>query len=117
MIRVIIERKLKKVEHISRLIRQIRVAAMAQQGYISGETLVGTEDTHAITVISTWKSLEDWQAWEKSEQRIALERQIAALLTEPPMVKTYRVMSAEELEYLEDPEGWLRERERHSLDG
>jgi len=117
MIRVIIERKLKKVEHISRLIRQIRVAAMAQRGYISGETLVGTEDTHAIIVISTWKSLEYWQAWEKSEQRVTLDRQIASLLTEPPIVKTYRVMSAEELEYLEDPEGWLQKRERPSLDG
>ena len=117
MIRVIIERKLKKVEHISRLIRQIRVVAMAQRGYISGETLVGTEDTHAITVISTWKSLECWQAWEKSEQRVTLDRQIASLLTEPPIVKTYRVMSAEELEYLEDPEGWLQKREHPSLDG
>ena len=117
MIRVIIERKLKRVEHISRLLRQIRAAAMAQRGYVSGETLVGTEDTHAITVISTWKSLEYWQAWEKSEQRVTLDRQIASLLTEPPIVKTYRIMSAEELEYLEDPEGWLQKRERPSLDG
>jgi len=117
MIRVIIERKLKSVEHISRLLRQIRAAAMAQRGYVSGETLVGTEDTHAITVISTWRSLEYWQAWEKSEQRVTLDRQIASLLTEPPIVKTYRIMSAEELEYLEDPEGWLQKRERPSLDG
>ena len=117
MIRVIIERKLEKVEHISRLLRQIRVAAMSQRGYISGETLVSTEDSHAITVISTWQSLECWQVWEKSEQRVALERQISPILTEPPIVKTYRVMSAEELDYLEDPEGWLRKRERHSLDG
>lgn len=117
MIRVIIERKLKRVEHISRLLRQIRAAAMAQRGYVSGETLVGTEDTHAITVISTWRSLEYWQAWEKSDQRVTLDRQIASLLTEPPIVKTYRIMSAEEFEYLEDPEGWLQKRERPSLDG
>ena len=117
MIRVIIERKLKRVEHISLLLRQIRAAAMAQRGYVSGETLVGTEDTHAITVISTWRSVEDWRAWEKSEQRVTLDREVKSLLVEPPVIRTYRILSTEELEYLEDPASWLQERERPSFDG
>ncbi len=54
MIRVLIERKLRKRENISKLIRQIRVAAMAQRGYISGETLFDTEENGTIAVISTW---------------------------------------------------------------
>jgi len=59
MIRVLIERKLKKRENISRLIRQIRIAAMAQRGYVSSETLVNTEDNGTIAVISTWANVDD----------------------------------------------------------
>ncbi|MFC1956116.1 antibiotic biosynthesis monooxygenase family protein [Chloroflexota bacterium] len=116
-IRVIIERRLKKGEHISSLLRQLRVAAIAQRGYISGETLVNTEDSNFITVISTWRSIEDWRAWEKSEQRTKSNRQIASLLEGPSIIKVYSIMSTEESEYLENPTDWLQKKERPSFDG
>ena len=117
MIRVLIERKLKKREQISKLIWQIRIAAMAQPGYISSETLVNTEDNSAITVISTWANVESWKKWKASKQRIAMEREIEPLLEQPEIIRTYQIISTEEMEYLEDPEGWLQQRERHSLGG
>jgi len=117
MIRVLIERKLKKREHISKLIWQIRIAAMAQPGYISSETLVNTEDNGAITVISTWANVESWKKWEASEQRIAIDREIEPLLEQPEIIRTYQIISTEEMEFLEDPEGWLQQREHHSLGG
>ena len=48
MVRVLIERKLKKREHISKMIREIRNAAMAQPGYISSETMVDVDDRSAL---------------------------------------------------------------------
>lgn len=117
MIRVLIERKLKNREHISKLIRQIRIAAMAQPGYISGETLVNTEDNGTIAVISTWANVESWKKWEVSEQRVAMDREIKPLLEQPQIIRIFQIISTEEMEYLEDPEGWLRQREHHSLDG
>jgi quinol monooxygenase YgiN len=117
MIRVLIERKLKNRENISKLIRQIRIAAMAQRGYISSETLVNTEDSGAIAVISTWANVESWKKWEASEQRIAMDKEIEPLLEQPQVIKTYQIISTEEMEYLEDPEGWLQQREHHSLGG
>ena len=117
MIKVIIERRLKKRGNIAQLFRQLRAAAMAYRGYISGETLANTEDNTSITVVSTWRSLEDWKTWEASEQRAAIDRQIESLLVERPVARTYSVMSAEELEYLEDPAGWFREKEHPSFDG
>jgi quinol monooxygenase YgiN len=117
MIRVLIDRKLKKREHISKLIRQIRIAAMAQQGYISSETLVNTEDNGNITVISTWANVESWEKWKASEQRVAMDREIETLLEHPEIIRTYQIISTEEMEFLEDPEGWLQQRERHSLGG
>jgi quinol monooxygenase YgiN len=117
MIRVLIERKLKKRENISKLIRQIRIAAMAQRGYVSSETLVNTEDNGTIAVISTWANVESWKKWEASEQRIAMDREIAPLLEQPQIIRTFQIISTEEMEYLEDPEGWLQQREHHSLGG
>jgi len=117
MIRVIIERRLKKGEQISSLLRQLRTGAMGARGYIGGETLVDTEDANIIMVISTWKSVEDWRAWETSERRVFLDRQVKSLLVEPPVIRTYRILSTEELEYLEDPASWLQERERPSFNG
>jgi len=117
MIRVIIERKLKKREHISKLIQKIRIAAMAQPGYISSETLVNTEDNSAVTVISTWASAESWKKWKTSKQRIGMEREIAPLLEQPEKIGIYQIFSTEEMEYLEDPEGWLQKKERRSLGG
>jgi antibiotic biosynthesis monooxygenase (ABM) superfamily enzyme len=117
MIRVLIERKLKKREHISKLIWQIRIAAMSQPGYVSSETLVNTDDNSAITVISTWANIESWKKWEASEQRITMDREIESLLEQPEIIRTFQILSTEEMEFLEDPEGWLRQRERHSLGG
>jgi len=90
---------------------------MSQPGYISSETLVNTEDNSAITVISTWANVESWKKWEASEQRIAMDREIEPLLEQSEIIRTCQILSTEEMEFLEDPEGWLWQRERHSLGG
>jgi len=93
MIKVIIERQAKEAEHLLSLLREIRAAAMKQPGYISGETLVSTEDNSSFVVISTWQSLKDWKAWDKSEGRARLEKRIEQLLVKAPEVRVYRYLS------------------------
>ena len=117
MVRVIIERKLKKREPISKLLQQIRGVAMTQPGYVSSEILVNTEDTSLIMIISTWDDIKSWNKWAISGQRIAIDREIDLLLEQPQTIKTYNIILPEEIEFLEDPEGWLQKREHHSLDG
>jgi antibiotic biosynthesis monooxygenase (ABM) superfamily enzyme len=117
MIRVLIERILSKRENISTLIRQIRIAAMAQPGYISSETLLNSEGNGTIMIISTWANVESWKKWEASEQRVTIDKEIEPLLEKPQTIRIYQIISTEEMEYLEDPEGWLQLRERHSLGG
>ena len=95
MIRVIIERHVKEGESLSPRLRELRAAAMHQPGYVTGETLVSTEDKSIVTVISTWHSLEDWKAWEISETRARLYQQIEPLLVEKPKVRTYQIMATE----------------------
>jgi heme-degrading monooxygenase HmoA len=96
MIKVIIERHLKEGKSLSPLLRELRAAAMHHPGYVTGETLVNTEDDSIITVISTWRSLEDWKAWETSETRAKLGQQIRTLLVEEPKFTIYKIMTTEE---------------------
>ena len=97
MVRIVIERHLKegKKGALMPLLRELRAAAMHQPGYVTGETLASAEDPSTISVLSTWRSLEDWKAWEKSEQRIKLYKQIEQLLVEKPKVSIYQVMAVE----------------------
>lgn len=95
MIKVIIERHVREGKNMSPLLRELRAAAMHQAGYVTGETLVSTEDNCIITVISTWHSLEDWKAWETSGTRARLYQQIEPLLVEKPKVRTYQMMATE----------------------
>jgi len=96
MIKVIIERHVKKGESLSPLLQELRAVAIHQPGYVTGETLVSTEDKSIVAVISTWRSLEDWKTWETSEARVKLYQQIEPLLTEKPKVRTYHIMATEE---------------------
>ena len=98
MIRVLIERHITEGNrgNLVRLLREMRTVAMHQPGYVTGETLESTEDASIIAVLSTWRSLEDWKAWDKSGQRMKLYQQIEPLLVEKPKVSIYQVMAAEE---------------------
>ena len=93
MVRVIIEHQVKdskNVESVLDLIRELRNEAMKRQGYITGETLVNTEDTRNILVISTWHDLKNWQDWDTSETRLKITEGIKPLLVKPYTVRTYR---------------------------
>ena len=98
MVRVIIQRHLKegKKGDLLPLLRALRTAAMNYSGYIHGESLAGADDPSIISVLSTWSSLEDWKAWEKSEQRVKLYEKIAPLLVEKSKVSVYQIMATEE---------------------
>jgi len=97
MIRVIIDRRAKVGEDLSALLVELRVAAIVHfPGYIGGETLVNTEDSSNIVVISTWRSIEDWKRWAKSETRTKLYQRIEPLLQQKPKVRTFCIMATEQ---------------------
>ena len=98
MIKVIIERYAKGGQDISPLLRQLRAAAIHFPGYVTGETLVSTQDSSILITISTWQRLEDWKRWETSETRAGLYQQIEPLLLEKPTVRTYQIVATEDRE-------------------
>ncbi|MBN2239679.1 MAG: antibiotic biosynthesis monooxygenase [Dehalococcoidales bacterium] len=117
MIRVVIKRHVQHEEKISELIRELRAAAMPHPGYLGGETLVSTEDSNAITVIGSWRSIIDWENWKNSKKRVDIDRRIEPLLVAPATIEIYELIPAEELDFLEDPYGFLSLMEHPSFDG
>jgi len=91
MVKVLVERKIagKKVGEIVRLLRQLRVQAMQQPGYISGETLHSMDDPNFYLVISTWESLEQWQNWFKNPLQQTPATEIDDSLESPTRLRVF----------------------------
>ncbi len=83
-VKIIIRRKVSKGKEaqLLPLLLQLRAKAVTQPGYVSGETLRNASDPEDYLVISTWKSLEDWKAWEANRVRAEILNKIDSLLGE-----------------------------------
>ncbi len=91
MIKVLLERTIKgkHVQEITRLLRMLRLLAMQQPGYISGETLHEVDAPNNYLVISAWYSLEQWQAWLSSRERQKLQAELDGFMEAPTRVRVY----------------------------
>ena len=91
IVKVLIKRhvKMDSEREIFELLKQMRANATKQEGYISGETLVNTDDPQEFIVISTWQSLEDWGAWRDSKKRKEIDEKIESCQLEPTIYESY----------------------------
>ncbi len=89
--KILIERRIKQdcLGSLLELSVQLRSLAVKQPGYISGETLVSAEHDDVHLVISTWRNLSDWRAWEANAERARIATEIEKLLVEPPSAKAF----------------------------
>ena len=71
------------------LIVELRVHAMKQPGYISGETLKCIDRPGEYLVISTWQSLDEWNKWLNSQERKILEEKIDSITGQTTEYATY----------------------------
>jgi heme-degrading monooxygenase HmoA len=90
-IKVLIKRKVPKglEKELSTLITQLRTCATKQAGYISGETMRNVERPDEYLVISTWQTLDDWNAWESSKKRIEIQEKVDTLLGKKTTYEVY----------------------------
>ena len=78
----------KEKEFFSHL-KNLRINAVRQKGYISGETLIRVENTNKVTVISIWETMEDWNSWKANEKRIEIEASLNELQESPTEYEPY----------------------------
>jgi heme-degrading monooxygenase HmoA len=81
-IKVIIKRSVPedKAKDMIPLVRQLRILATDQAGYISGETLKSFDVPNTFLVISTWQSSDYWEKWLLSKERQKIQAKIDSLL-------------------------------------
>lgn len=82
MIRVLIERHIAEslesaYEERSRRVLQRAVTA---PGFVSGETLVDTNDPNHRFALANWRSESDWQRWLGSEERKSLMAELVPMM-------------------------------------
>ena len=90
-VKIIIDRRFKETPSADeiRIFNDLRIQAMGQNGYISGETLVDLEDNKKLVVLSVWKSAGDWEAWRDCLEREKLEAELASHLEEPAKIRVF----------------------------
>jgi heme-degrading monooxygenase HmoA len=81
-VKIFIKRKVTGKEGIelSLLLQKMRGLTLNQPGYISGETLKRIDKNDEWMVISTWRSVDDWNRWVNNDRRIVVQSEIDALL-------------------------------------
>ena len=94
-VKILIRRKVKpsKERELNETVKELRSKAIHAQGYISGEALCSIEDPSVHLVISTWKSLEDWNHWADSPERKVFQQKTDAMLEEPTKITPYQYES------------------------
>lgn len=71
------------------LLIELRSYALKQPGYISGETLMRVDDPTENLVISTWSSLEHWNAWLSKPERAEIQAKVDQLLGAETLFQVY----------------------------
>lgn len=89
--KILIKRRFKpgNTPQIVALLNDVRGLAMSQPGYQSGETLVKNGFPNDMVVISTWGSLEAWQAWKDSDDRKKFEAMLEVYQEGPTEYEEY----------------------------
>lgn len=91
IVKVIIKRDIikGKEKNFFNLLKNIRVSAMHQKGYLSGETLIGVENPNKVLIISQWESLEDWNRWKDDIKRREVDVRLSELQENPTIYESY----------------------------
>ncbi len=81
-VKIFIKRKASEVHviELTMLLKKLRGLTLSQPGYISGETLQRIDEPGETMVISTWRSVEDWNKWVNNEKRMMIQGEIDQLL-------------------------------------
>lgn len=81
-VKIFINRKVQSenVNELTLLLKKLRALTLEQPGYISGETLTRIDKKDECMVISSWRSIEDWNSWVNNPKRIEIQMQIDKML-------------------------------------
>ena len=56
-----------KEPELTVLLKRLRSVTLMQPGYVSGQTMKRLDQPGSCMVISTWRSIDDWNDWIKTK--------------------------------------------------
>jgi len=71
------------------LIVRLRSRASVQPGFLTDQTFSCLDCEGEYLIISVWNTLEDWNRWMHSEERMTIQHQVDALLGEKTIYRYY----------------------------
>jgi heme-degrading monooxygenase HmoA len=89
---IIIKRSLKDrkmAEQLSPFIIQLRSRASIQPGFLTDQTFSCLDCEGEFLVITSWNTLEDWNSWMHSDERMSIQRNVDELLGEKTVYRYY----------------------------
>ncbi len=91
VVKTVIQRRLKsgQEKEFKQLLVELRGKAMKMNGFISGETLQAVDDPALHLTIGTWKNVTDWNKWNNSKERKAVQKKLSKVLVEPQKETAY----------------------------
>jgi heme oxygenase (mycobilin-producing) len=91
VVKVILLRRVpaEAADELKPMLMELRALALAQPGYISGETLMNADDPMEYLVISTWSNMESWKKWLANPERMMVQRAIDTLLGRETLYQVY----------------------------
>ncbi len=90
-VKVLVERRVRAGYEgwVWHMLRDLRAEALRTHGYLYGESWRSTDDHKIFVSLSVWGSVEQWQAWAQSDERIKAEERINRLLRKPGLVRVF----------------------------
>ncbi|MBT3226096.1 MAG: hypothetical protein HOE30_15565 [Deltaproteobacteria bacterium] len=70
-------------------LRKLTILAKKQPGYLSGKLLTRYDDTEEHLIICSWKSIADWERFNKLEESREFHYLIDQILVKPTIHKLY----------------------------
>ncbi|SDO57778.1 antibiotic biosynthesis monooxygenase family protein [Desulforhopalus singaporensis] len=92
-VKIFIKRRVspENILELTVLLKKLRSLTLNQSGYIYGETLRRVDMSDECMVISTWRSIDDWNSWLHNEERQAIQSEIDLLLGQETEYAVYEV--------------------------
>ena len=88
MIRVLIERNIMDgLDDIyEEAVRTTLQQAISAVGFLAGESMKDSNNSHRRLTLSKWRSIQDWSNWYHSQGRTELMYKIEPMLSEPEKI-------------------------------
>jgi len=71
------------------LIVQLRSRATVQPGFLTDQTFSCLDCEGEYLIMSTWNTLEDWNKWMHSQERLTIQKKVDELLGEKTFYRYY----------------------------